>query len=663
MLLALGDTLLAILAFVIILGAIIIIHEGGHFYFAVRAGILCREYAFGMGPLLWKKKKGETTYSIRCLPIGGFCAICGEESETDPLKGLTKIRFELINGIITKIYLPTDGKNKVNLFDDKPLYDLVSYDVYDKNDTGELYLEIGKKVLNPETNEEETVTEKIPVARNAYYVFGVGKHADESKSKEYRLNHCVEEFQIGPHDRTLNSKGFWQRFMVMFGGPMMNFVLAIVAFFISILITGTSNTKSAEVGEFGYETIIAKVEKTSDYCGISNTTFEAGKEYNVYGYVVSINGNEVKLASDIPFGEEFNATLKEDEKVHLFSYVVLKGTYNNSKLENATVVEETRIVSPLYISGVREGDVITKLSSTGLENVNVSSWNDISKYMDDYASLTKKDVITVSYNEDGDSSKPREVIISPMVYIYSISMVQDIASSEVRIDELSEQSKAYQGGLREGDIISKIEINGTTYDIHSWLEVADCFMIPTDGKTEVKLFVSREGETELVECSVTPYAKELFDKTQNVGIVEMKMGITCTSTRNIFQVVKATFVQMGSSIAQLFNTLGLLIFSSSVGIKDLSGPVGIFSMTKTAVSGGIGYLFYWLGFLSVNVGFMNLLPIPALDGGRILFLIIEKIRRKPLSQKAQDIAINVTYYALLALILYVTVNDVLRMIK
>jgi len=79
---------------------IIIIDEGGHFFFARRANILCREYAFGMGPLLWKKKKGETLYSIRALPIGGFCAIAGEEVEDDPLKELKKIKFLDIEIII-----------------------------------------------------------------------------------------------------------------------------------------------------------------------------------------------------------------------------------------------------------------------------------------------------------------------------------------------------------------------------------------------------------------------------------------------------------------------------------------------------------------------------------------------------------------------------------
>ena len=80
------DFIIGLLAFVFVLGIIIAVHEGGHFYFARKANVLCREYAFGMGPILLKKKKGETLYSLRAFPIGGFCAIAGEV-EDDFLKG------------------------------------------------------------------------------------------------------------------------------------------------------------------------------------------------------------------------------------------------------------------------------------------------------------------------------------------------------------------------------------------------------------------------------------------------------------------------------------------------------------------------------------------------------------------------------------------------
>ena len=134
----LWDGIISVLAFIFALGLIIIIHEGGHFFFARRANILCREYAFGMGPLLWKKKKGETLYSIRALPIGGFCAIAGEELEEDPLKELKNIKLFLENGIVKKLIL--DDKN--NLFVDIKEVEIVEYDLYDADDTGKLFIKV-----------------------------------------------------------------------------------------------------------------------------------------------------------------------------------------------------------------------------------------------------------------------------------------------------------------------------------------------------------------------------------------------------------------------------------------------------------------------------------------------------------------------------------------
>ena len=664
MILGFVDVILGIIAFVIILAAIILIHEGGHFFFAVRAGILCREYAFGMGPLLWKKKKGETTYSIRAIPIGGFCAICGEEEELDPLDGLSEIRFDLEDGVINKIYLPTDGKNEVHLFDDKPLYKMVNHDLFDKDDTGKLYITILKDDIEVE----------VPVKRDACFVYGVGRHNNENVSLEKRLEKNVEEYQIGPHDRTLDSKKFHQKFLVMFGGPLMNFVLAILAFFVSFLITGVSDTSTGKLSDFGFETEIVNVQKDKDNTSITdiiNLGEDAiGKKYNLYGYVSSVNNSIVEITTDELSGAVYTVRLNNGETLSKYSFVLLNGSVAKIKigdddilcLDGATVSNEIRIISPAYLAGLREGDIITKLECGELVK-EVKTWDDISLFMEEFASLQNKGAITVSYKDNNDNS--HVVQVNPMVYIYSVSMVQDIGSTEVMIDDLNVKSKAYVAGLRKGDVIVSVKIGDVETEITNWYQVYDAFNSDEakSGKQDIILKVKRDGNILNEEIILRPYSEKLFRKTQSVGIVDVKIGVSSGTTRNIFKVIKATFLKLFTSIAQLFNTLGLLIFSSEVGIRDLSGPVGIFSMTKDAVSGGVGYLFYWMGFLSANVGFMNLLPIPALDGGRIVFLIIEFFRRKPLSSKVKTIAINVTYYALIALIIYVSFNDILRLFK
>lgn len=554
LILTLADTIIGILAFLFVLGTIILVHEGGHFYFASKAGVLCREYSFGMGPLLVGKKKGETLYSIRALPIGGFCAIAGEEGEDDPLKASAEVRLVIEEGIVKKICFEVDNP----LFKDIPLFKLKAYDLLDKEQTGNLFI----KVLE---NEEEKVYDVDP---KAHYIFADKKVLRANpKDVEENKEKFINEIQIAPYNRQLNSKTLWQRTLTIFGGPMTNIILAFIVFVIAFLMSGTSNTKSTELSEVSKETAA-------------------------------------------------------------------------------------------YQAGLREGDVLYKLEfdgANGLVSKELNEWEDISIFMTSYKADANAQKIKVYYYEGGDTTKAKETELIPTVFIYSISMYQDINSDEVKIAPLAEGSKAYKGGLREGDII--LSVNDQA--VSTWKEVFNIFASVDGANQEVKVVVERNGEYE--ECVVVPYSKELFEKTQSVDFVDVQIGISPSITRNIFSVIEATFNEMATSITQLIKTLGLLFTSKEIGLKDMSGVIGIFSMTSDAAKGGFANLLYWMGFLSINVGFMNLLPIPALDGGRLVFIAIEAIFRKPVPQKVQDIAINVTMILLLALMLYVGVFDVLRL--
>ena len=549
-----GSIIIAILAFIFVLGSIVLIHEGGHFYFAHKCGVLCREYAFGMGPRLFGKKKGETTYAINAFPIGGYVAIAGEEKEADPLKGVEKVRLVIENEIVKKICFETDNP----LFQDLPLYNLDSYDLLDEANTGNLFIKTYVDI-----NGEKEYTE-FKVDPKAEYIYCKIKHTeniDLNKKDKY-----IDAVQIAPYNRQLNSKKIGQRAMVMFGGPMMNFVLAIVVFILSAFIMGVSNTKT-------------------------------------------------------------------------------------------TVLSEVSEGTAAYNAGLDKGDKILSLHASGASDllVETKEWKDISSFMDTYANGNYNDVITVKYLDD-ETNTEKEVNLVPTVFIYSISMYQDITSSDVKIAPLATKSKAYKAGLREGDIITKV--NGV--NITSWKDVYREFASVVNPNTKVEVSVLRD--TEELTFTVVPYSKKLFERTQNVSYVAMQIGISPTTSRNVWACLGGAFVNMYSCVKQLLTTLWMLIASSEVGLKDLSGVVGIFSLTSSAAQNGFGYLLYWMGFLSVNVGFMNLLPIPALDGGRLMFLAIEAIRKKPVSQRVQDISINVTMYLLFALMGFTIINDILRLI-
>ena len=103
------------------------------------------------------------------------------------------------------------------------------------------------------------------------------------------------------------------------------------------------------------------------------------------------------------------------------------------------------------------------------------------------------------------------------------------------------------------------------------------------------------------------------------------------------------------------------LFTGDLSVGNLSGPVGIYSVVGQTSSTGINAVIQLIALLSVNVGFINLLPFPAFDGGRILFLIIEKIKGSPVSSKVENIIHSVGFILLMLLLLYVTFNDILRL--
>lgn len=193
-----------LIAFIIIFGALVFFHEAGHFFFAKRAGILCREFAIGFGPKLISFKKNETQYTIRLLPIGGYVRMAGEDQEMLDLKPGQRV------GLV----LDKDDKVEKVVINGKERYPNIRLIEVDSAD-----LEHRLVIKGYEEGEEEELK-----------TFSV--------SKEAILVENQNETQIAPWDRQFASKSLGHRAMTIFAGPMMNFVLAIVIFTVLAAIQG-----------------------------------------------------------------------------------------------------------------------------------------------------------------------------------------------------------------------------------------------------------------------------------------------------------------------------------------------------------------------------------------------------------------------------------------
>ena len=103
------------------------------------------------------------------------------------------------------------------------------------------------------------------------------------------------------------------------------------------------------------------------------------------------------------------------------------------------------------------------------------------------------------------------------------------------------------------------------------------------------------------------------------------------------------------------------LFTGGVKVNQLSGPVGIYSIVGEQSKAGLSSILYLMAFLSINVGFINLIPFPAFDGGHILFIVIEKIKGSPVSSKTENMIHTIGLFLLMALMIYITFNDILKL--
>ena len=148
-------------------------------------------------------------------------------------------------------------------------------------------------------------------------------------------------------------------------------------------------------------------------------------------------------------------------------------------------------------------------------------------------------------------------------------------------------------------------------------------------------------------------------EVNNDGKVSYKYGIGLGDEvkTGLLPAIKYAFVKFFSLVTQMFLVV-INLFTGKLGFSSMSGPVGIFNVVGESAKAGFINLVYLVGFISLNVGFMNLLPIPALDGGRILFLIIEKIKGSKVDVKIENTIHTIGFALLMILMLVITFNDI-----
>jgi regulator of sigma E protease len=355
------------------------------------------------------------------------------------------------------------------------------------------------------------------------------------------------------------------------------------------------------------------------------------------GGFVRMAGEDPEIVEIKP-GHRIGLLFDENETV---TKIILN---NKDKFPNARImeIETADIEHQLFVKGYVDGEEdVLRTFPVHREAVIVEDGNEtqIAPYDRQFASKTLPQRTMAIF------AGPMMNFVLAFVVFVALGLIQGVPSNEPILGKLTSDGTAIKAGLKSGDYVHSI--GGT--EISSWDDVVETIR-ENPGKT---LIFSIERDGKIMEIPVTTAEKKIDGQT--IGLIGVYSPIEESPLKAITYGAKETY----SWTIEIFSMLGKLI-TGQFSIDALSGPVGIYQSTDMVAKSGIYYLMKWAGILSINLGIMNLLPIPALDGGRLMFFAVEALRGKPIDRQKEGLVHFIGFALLMLLMIVVTWNDIQR---
>ncbi len=251
----------------------------------------------------------------------------------------------------------------------------------------------------------------------------------------------------------------------------------------------------------------------------------------------------------------------------------------------------------------------------------------------------------------GKASYPRKIIIIVagsicnflLAIIIMIGVVMYIGTPSTEVESVVQGGPADTAGIMAGDIILQVDNS----EIGKWEDLGVAIEENTSGKAEV--VVDRDGKEITYTTEIT--------KEDGRSII----GVTSKLEKNILTAIPLGIESTWNLATSMLDVLKQL-FTGQVGIDQLTGPIGIGFVVDETLNIGLVNFFYLVAMISLNLGIINMLPLPALDGGRLLFIIINMITGKAVSDKVEGTIHLVGMSLLLLLALYIAGQDIIRFV-
>lgn len=238
-----------------------------------------------------------------------------------------------------------------------------------------------------------------------------------------------------------------------------------------------------------------------------------------------------------------------------------------------------------------------------------------------------------------------------IILLFVIALIWGAPSLKPVIYNVTEGKPAATVGIEAGDVITAINDE----KVKTW-DKAQLLLLLKD-KDDTYKFTVRHQNGETASYYVKPEITEEDGEEVRIFGIEMKSEIK----KGFVPAFKYSFQKFASTLEQMWLTV-VNLFTGKISINALSGPVGIYSVVGETRSAGIENVIYLVAILSINLGLMNILPIPALDGGHVLFLIIELITRKKVNERVEAYTTAIFFALLILLMIYITIHDIIRFI-
>ena len=240
-------------------------------------------------------------------------------------------------------------------------------------------------------------------------------------------------------------------------------------------------------------------------------------------------------------------------------------------------------------------------------------------------------------------------ILLAIILLFIIGLFSGNPSKDTTINNIVSEYPISNTSIQIGDVITHID----NVKVSSYEDIALELTVKSGKNVNITV---KHSDNNIETVNVKPIYTERGDtKGYSYGF-----SLDTTKQKGFINAIKYSFKQTKNLLVQMYRILYYLI-TGNLSFDNLSGPIGIFSIVGSAAKSGFLNIIYLIAYLCINVAVINLLPFPAFDGGRVLFLIIEKIKGSKVNPNIENAIHTIGFVLLMILMIYVSYNDIIRL--